>query len=571
MASNELIKYNVFIFRKLKENDPQGFNTEKKKCLSLLKKEKTLSSSNWKLLKFLDEKEYTIRQQYDTSYKYNDINYFKSLKKEEQAEFSRQSYKCIMDLLNAEKLSQSQWQVLKFLSAKSYDKKRYMVSMLAYEEESPIYFEAFKYLKFDEELKYNNKENAIICKAMEENKYLDGIQDRMCFYSKIFCHYSISALLKYAYKQSNKNKEKLKSVISWACEQLYKDVSCCQCLNITGRISYVLPLLGTPDNISYFFTTNWIKLVAEDETTSCNKDFFFLLFVVCLLFPHFFEYKKFKNIFIGSECLIEFLRNYNEQSFNKNKDFFIDVMFRIRTTRDLPSPKDDALFSIFKENVNQLLSEHPIKEVDKESENKKATSLIGNNDIHITTENKENVENVTEPTLSVTEITQHIKNISDRTTNIKREFLRNTINYEERQQINSQRGNKGEEIVLEYERKRLKEQFVDSSIIDKVRRVSLESDDYGYDILSFSSDGKPRYIEVKSTSKEPGNFTFFYSANELSTAKRLGNEYTIIAVFNVDSENPIVWDMGNPFIDTDKLKVRLTPIQYKVDVEVNCI
>lgn len=55
--------------------------------------------------------------------KYDDINYFKSLKKEDETEFSRQSYKCIMDLLNAEKLSQNQWQVLKFLSTKSYNKK----------------------------------------------------------------------------------------------------------------------------------------------------------------------------------------------------------------------------------------------------------------------------------------------------------------------------------------------------------------------------------------------------------------------------------------------------------------
>jgi hypothetical protein len=63
-------------------------------------------------------------------------------------------------------------------------------------------------------------------------------------------------------------------------------------------------------------------------------------------------------------------------------------------------------------------------------------------------------------------------------------------------------GDLGERYVFEYELNQLvshDRQYLAA----KVKHIALENVACGYDILSFSEDGSPKYIEVKSTTSPP--------------------------------------------------------------------
>ena len=101
--------------------------------------------------------------------------------------------------------------------------------------------------------------------------------------------------------------------------------------------------------------------------------------------------------------------------------------------------------------------------------------------------------------------------------------------------------------------------------MSKVRRDSLESDDYGFDILSFDKDGNERYLEVKTTKTNGKNFSFILTKNEFEQAKKYGNKYSFVIVFDI-LNNPHIWYMGNPFAE-EPYKVKIQPFQYRVDVK----
>jgi hypothetical protein len=92
-------------------------------------------------------------------------------------------------------------------------------------------------------------------------------------------------------------------------------------------------------------------------------------------------------------------------------------------------------------------------------------------------------------------------------------------------------GDRGEKIVLDLEIKKLKDAGR-KDLAKKVERVSLKSDSYGYDILSFETDGAEKYIEVKATRAKVGSANFFFTANELREAKESKN-YFIYMVYDV--------------------------------------
>lgn len=140
------------------------------------------------------------------------------------------------------------------------------------------------------------------------------------------------------------------------------------------------------------------------------------------------------------------------------------------------------------------------------------------------------------------------------------------IDYTEQQMISQKIGEKGEELVLRNEVKKLKEWGLSDNVVAQVRRVSLESDDYGFDILSFDKSGKEHYIEVKTTKLNKKDFSFILTQNELEHAKHYGQSYSIVMVFDV-LNHPYIWYMGNPFIE-NPCKVGIKPIQYRIDVSV---
>ena len=111
----------------------------------------------------------------------------------------------------------------------------------------------------------------------------------------------------------------------------------------------------------------------------------------------------------------------------------------------------------------------------------------------------------------------------------------------------------------------MREQKVTKAKAEKmVIRRSLESDAIGYDIQSVNPDGSPRYIEVKATTGDVGDMSFFYTINEYETATDLKENYFIYIVYEILSSEPKIWVMGNPFL---KNALTLEPIKFKVNVK----
>lgn len=134
-------------------------------------------------------------------------------------------------------------------------------------------------------------------------------------------------------------------------------------------------------------------------------------------------------------------------------------------------------------------------------------------------------------------------------------------NYIAQQKNREKLGERGEYVVMQHEIKKLKLLKIEKSPIQQ----SLKDDTLGYDILSYSEDKSPIYIEVKSTNLSPKDFQIYLTANELNTAFKYKNNYHIYIVFNPTSAKPTIVDWGNPFIKKDRIK--LIPTQYKIHLK----
>lgn len=143
------------------------------------------------------------------------------------------------------------------------------------------------------------------------------------------------------------------------------------------------------------------------------------------------------------------------------------------------------------------------------------------------------------------------------------------IDYSDQQKRNQEIGDIGEKLVLANEIDKARNGGLSEELVSQIRRVSLESDDYGFDILSFDQNGKEHYIEVKTTKASSNSLMFVLTQNELDHARKYGSAYSIVMVFDVE-QNPRIWDMGNPFV-SEPCKVNIKPIKYLVEVNVNTI
>jgi hypothetical protein len=137
--------------------------------------------------------------------------------------------------------------------------------------------------------------------------------------------------------------------------------------------------------------------------------------------------------------------------------------------------------------------------------------------------------------------------------------------YEKKERLNKKLGDRGEKIVMELEKIRLINAG-QNDLANKIERVSLTSDAYGYDIVSFDEDGTERYIEVKATRSNVGTANFFFTANELRTAQETKNYY-IYMVYEVTNEEPKVWALKNPFNPENKNAIMI-PINYRITINV---
>jgi hypothetical protein len=109
-------------------------------------------------------------------------------------------------------------------------------------------------------------------------------------------------------------------------------------------------------------------------------------------------------------------------------------------------------------------------------------------------------------------------------------------NFEKRQKAAAELGKAGEEWVLKYEYDRLTK-LGHTQLASKVKIISTYNVAAGYDISSFSSDGSPLYIEVKTT-KTANPWNFELTHNELEFAKHNRQRQKIYRVYNFNTENP---------------------------------
>lgn len=145
------------------------------------------------------------------------------------------------------------------------------------------------------------------------------------------------------------------------------------------------------------------------------------------------------------------------------------------------------------------------------------------------------------------------------------ELYNSKPDYEKINRLNKKLGDRGEKVVLDFEIKKL-EQCGKFELAKKVDRVSLKSDNLGYDILSFNEDGQERFIEVKATSSKVTDANFFLTINELKTAQENDNYY-IYMVYDILSTEPKIWIIKNPFNPING-KIHMEPVNYKVSIKV---
>lgn len=101
----------------------------------------------------------------------------------------------------------------------------------------------------------------------------------------------------------------------------------------------------------------------------------------------------------------------------------------------------------------------------------------------------------------------------------------------------AQIGKKGELFILRQEKNKLEKQNVPTN--NKYpRHVALESDCFGYDILSLDEQGKEIFIEVKTTTRKKDDSearSFFLSSHELEVYKKHKAQYKLYRVYDIEN------------------------------------
>lgn len=118
------------------------------------------------------------------------------------------------------------------------------------------------------------------------------------------------------------------------------------------------------------------------------------------------------------------------------------------------------------------------------------------------------------------------------------------INYLEKEQNNRNLGEKGEKLVIDYERWRLIKAGKEA-LADKIEWISKEKGDgTGYDILSKNINGTDRYVEVKTT-KLSKEVPIYLTRTELAFANKNAENFYLYRVFNFDSKPQFFIREGN--------------------------
>nr|WP_165983315.1 DUF3883 domain-containing protein [Macrococcus goetzii] len=162
------------------------------------------------------------------------------------------------------------------------------------------------------------------------------------------------------------------------------------------------------------------------------------------------------------------------------------------------------------------------------------------------------------PNVNIEVFEINTSNRSKKKLNIKKSIK---ADYLENQKKNTDIGNKGEQIVLDYEVKRLAKY---KDLKKKIKRVSLENDALGYDIESFEASGEKRFIEVKTTvSRAAGIGSFYISRNEIEKSKL--ENFWIYYVTEINSDTPKLYKIKGPI---DEKSFLIEPLSFKVSFNI---
>jgi hypothetical protein len=138
------------------------------------------------------------------------------------------------------------------------------------------------------------------------------------------------------------------------------------------------------------------------------------------------------------------------------------------------------------------------------------------------------------------------------------ERLVRKFNPVERDFRNRKLGREGEELVLHFEREKLKRRDR-PDLAKKIRWISEEDGDGGgYDILSFDEKGKERFLEVKTT-VGADTTPFYITRNELSLSSERPEAFRLCRVFDF-SIRPRMFELAPPLANF----VHLSPLSYEV-------
>lgn len=131
------------------------------------------------------------------------------------------------------------------------------------------------------------------------------------------------------------------------------------------------------------------------------------------------------------------------------------------------------------------------------------------------------------------------------------------VDFAARDESNRKLGRTGEQWVLGFEQQRLQ----DAGLPELFQRVDWISDRLGdgagYDILSYDSTDRPRYIEVKTTNGAHTS-AFIISRNELDFSKETGDAFHLYRVFQFRT-SPMMYMLRG---DVSK-QLNLEPIDFR--------
>ncbi len=129
-----------------------------------------------------------------------------------------------------------------------------------------------------------------------------------------------------------------------------------------------------------------------------------------------------------------------------------------------------------------------------------------------------------------------------------------------RDERNRELGKRGEELVLNFERSRLRQERPD--LAAKVKWVSQDiGDGTGFDILSFDATGKERLIEVKTTIGSQQT-PFFISSNEYDLSNEKPDHFRLVRVFDF-TKKPRAFELSPPLLHA----LMLTPQSYRASFQ----